>query len=497
MTIFDNSTDDGNVGIAMDVFGPEKDLPNPAYGDVMLIKSAKVQTYRGEIRLLSNFKTDLFVYSASAIPMPPKSAKDALKPRTRLKAKQPEDKEHEYVSWVYHAMNKDTLPSAAGFEEQANRSLNIKEKFSLLKDVRNGGFYNLIVDVVKDPFDLLDRVSMWVTDYTENDHFFSHSWDASTADSGRDGDPFGYTSAFQNPTGTAWPGPFGKRCLQLTCWEPHAGYLRTQVRAGKWISLRNVQIKYGRNGGNLEGFLREDRIHSSRLGIDVLELTEDSEKRLKDAIRRKHDYIKKMKQQQENFRDNKGSNAKGAKQKGKADPPVTLNSKQKRKLLRAQAKQKIEKQQVQKAESLGLNKQVRCESEDQPISSLDRILDGVSWKRAGANGEELIALPFTNVKFRANVRVVDFRPRRLEDFAAWRKETEFDLLSDYDGGSASESDGQGGTLDSFTAPKIWEWRFALELEDASPKEKGEKPERLWALVDNIETQQLVNMDASE
>ncbi|KAK8136323.1 hypothetical protein PG984_004263 [Apiospora sp. TS-2023a] len=497
MTIFDKSRDDENIGIVMDVFGPEKEMPNLASGDVVLIKSAKVQNYRGEIRLLSNVRTDVYVYSASAIPMPPKSAKDALKPRTGLKANQPTDKENEYVSWMYHAVDKGTLPSAAEFEEQANRSLNIKEKFSLLKDVRDGGFYDLIVDVIKDPYDLLDKVSMWVTDYTENDRFFRYTWDASTAGTGRDGDPFGYTSAFQSPKNTAWPGPFGKRCLQLTCWEPHAGYLRSQVRAGKWISLRNVQIKYGRNGGHLEGFLREDRMYSSRLGIDILELTEDSDKRLKDAIRRKHDYVKKMKQQQEEFRDDKGSNAKGTKQKGKGEPPVTLNSKQKRKLNRARVKQKIEQQQVQQAELLGLNKQVICESEDQPVSSLDRILDGVSWKRAGANGEELVALPFTNIKFRANVRVVDFRPRRLEDFAAWRRETEFDVLSDYDGGSESESDGQGGTLGNFAAPKIWEWRFALELEDASPKAKSEKPERLWALVDNIETQQLINMDASD
>ncbi|KAK8034419.1 hypothetical protein PG993_009414 [Apiospora rasikravindrae] len=497
MTIFDKSTDDENTGINLSVFRPEKELPSPGYLDVVLIMSVKVQNYRSEISLLSNFKTQILVYSASAIPMPPTPANDALKSHTGPKAKQPGDEEQVYVSWLYHAVNKDTLPDANEFEEQANRSLNIKEKFSLLKDVGDGGFYDLIVEVIKDPHDLLDKVSMWVTDYTENKYFFNHSWDTSNADPGRDGDPYGYTSAFQNPTMRAWPGPFGRHCLQLTCWEPHAGHLRSQVRAGKWIRMRNLQIKYGRNGGNLEGFLREDRAHPSRLGFEVLELSdfsEDADPRVKEAIKRKLEYNKKFKQQKAALTGSKDLKAIGAKRKGKGEPAM-LNSKQRRKLQRAQNEQKVEKQQAQKAELLGLNKQVTCESEDQPISPLDRILDGVSWKRNGINGEEHVALPFTNVKFRANVRVVDFRPRRLEDFAAGRKVTEFDCLSDYDGGSGSESEGQGGTLDSFAAPKSWEWRFALELEDASPKGKGEKAERMWALVDNYEAQQLTNMDA--
>ncbi|KAK8066383.1 hypothetical protein PG997_013130 [Apiospora hydei] len=444
MTMVDKSTEDENTGINFSVFRPER--------------SCRIRV------------TWMSCSSSSAIPMPPKPANDALKSHTGPKAKQPGDEEQEYVSWLYHAVNKDTLPGANEFEEQANRSLNIREKFSLLKDVGDGGFSDLIVQVIKDPHDLVDKVSMWVTDYTENKYFFNHSWDTSNADAGRDGDPYGYTLAFQNPTTRGWPGPFGKRCLQLSCWEPHAGHLRSQVKAGDWIRMRNLQIKYGRNGGNLEGFLREDKAHPSRLGFEVLEPSEGADPRLKEAIRRKVEYGKKFKQQKEALAGSKDLKPVGAKRKGKGEA-VTLNSKQRRKLQRAQNEQKVEKQQAQKAELLGLNKQVTCESEDQPVSPLDRILDGVSWKRSGINGEEHVALPFTNVKFRANVRVVDFRPRRLEDFAAGRKVTDF------------------------AGPKSWEWRFALELEDASPRAKGEKPERIWALVDNYEAQQLTNMDA--
>ncbi|KAK8111233.1 uncharacterized protein PG998_007690 [Apiospora kogelbergensis] len=474
MTLCDKSIDDENTaqngatGIELHLFCPQNAMPEVGFRDVVLIKSAKVQDYRFGTSLLSNYRTAIYVYSASAIPMPPKSAKDALKPRPGSKASHVEDDEHEYVSWMYHSMNKDSLPEADVFEEQANRSLNVRDKFSLLKDVGDGGFYDLIVEVIKDPYDLLDKATVWVTDYTENKHFYHHSWDISNAESGRDGDPYGYTTAFENPTTKGWPGP----------------PLRSQ---------------YGRNGGNLEGYLREDRAYPSRLGFDVIqksEFTEDADSRLKDLLKRKLEYKKKLKQQKEAFAGLENTKAVGAKRKDNGESATKPNAKQRRKIQRAQRDQEVQKEKTQKAESLGLNKQVRCESEDQPVSSFDRILNGVSWRRTRENGEEEhLALPFTNIKFRANVRVVDFRPRRLEDFAAGRKMSEYDCLEDYDGGSASGSDGQSETLDSFAGPKTWEWRFALELEDASPKAKGEKPERIWALVDNIEAQQLVNLDA--
>ncbi|KAK8855560.1 hypothetical protein PGQ11_011472 [Apiospora arundinis] len=504
ITIFDKSTEDedavqhGITGLEVHLFYPQKLMPKVGFRDVVLLKAAKVQDYRSELSLLSNQRTEIYVYSASAIPMPPKSAKGALKPPVGSSTKQPEDKEHEYVSWMYHALDKDSLPEADVFEQQANTSLNIKEKFSLLKDVGDGGFYDLIVEIVKDPYDLVDRVTLWVTDYTENKYFFHHSWDPSNADSGRDGDPYGYTSGFGNPTTKGWPGPYGKQCIQLTCFEPHASHLRSHVRAGKWIRLRNLQIKFGRNGGNLEGYLREDRAYPSRLGFEVLDLSafsEDGDPRAKDAVRRKLEYSRKLKQQKADFANREDISAVGVKRKGNGESAARLNSRQKRKILRAQRDQQIEKEQAQKAESLGLNKQVRCESEDQPVSSLSRVLNDVSWKRSRENGEEDLALPFTNIKFRANVRVIDFRPRRLEDFSVGRRATEFDCLDDYDGDLESDSDGQSETLDKFAAPKTWEWRFALQLEDASPKAKGEKAEQVWALVDNTEAQQLLNLDA--
>lgn len=99
-------------------------------------------------------------------------------------------------------------------------------------------------------------------------------------------------------------------------------------------------------------------------------------------------------------------------------------------------------------------------------------------------------LPFANLNYRANVRVTDFYPSDLRAFSIATKASEFDVLSDNeDSDYASESD------DSPSQPsnRVWEWRFFLELEDAS----GGKGERVWVVVDNQSAQYLTNLDASD
>lgn len=133
---------------------------------------------------------------------------------------------------------------------------------------------------------------------------------------------------------------------------------------------------------------------------------------------------------------------------------------------------------------------------DQPVFPISSILKPVPWTTTVDGQETTLTLPFTCAKYRANVRVLDFRPRKLEDFATWRKNTEFDMLSDHSGASDSESDDDQGTLDRYRGDKVWEWRFSLLLEEANPKKKGED-NSLWVVVDNTEAQMLVNLDAVE
>jgi len=107
-----------------------------------------------------------------------------------------------------------------------------------------------------------------------------------------------------------------------------------------------------------------------------------------------------------------------------------------------------------------------------------------------------VILPFVNGKYRANVRVVGYFPHKVEDFAVGRRITEYDMLSDYSGGEDTDheedrrifKDGKG------FGKKKWEWRFALEVEDASSKFPKT---RTWIVVDNLAAQGLLDMDAEK
>lgn len=111
-----------------------------------------------------------------------------------------------------------------------------------------------------------------------------------------------------------------------------------------------------------------------------------------------------------------------------------------------------------------------------------------------------LPLPFINANFRAHVRVKDYLPHRLEDFAfAKVKRSIYDALSD-DEQAGSSSDDQDETLDQYIdATKIsgWEWRFYLRLEDAEPSGEGNTTDSLWVAVDNAAAQCLLSMNASD
>ncbi|KAI1390733.1 uncharacterized protein F4822DRAFT_394300 [Hypoxylon trugodes] len=497
LTIFDKSIDDEpDKALSINIFRAEKEMPEPNARDVVLLHFAKVQSYRGEISLISNWKTSIHIYSANKIPKPPKSAKVALEPPLRSKDRLPGDKEHEYVSWLYHSIDRYAVPDAAEFTIQVERSKNIKDKFQTLKDVHDGMFCDVIASVVKEPFGVMDRVTLWISDYTENEYFYKFSWDATEVPEGRDGDPYGYTTA-KNPASNGWLGPYGKRSMQVTCFGTHGEYVIREAKVGSWIQLRNVQVKYGHNANNLEGYLREDQsAYKNELRVDILTIDDPDtvDSRLKDAIKRKRDYEKAKKKQQKGFAANNNGKANGGERM--AEGQGGMNSKTKRARERALKVQEVEKKELEVEAKLGLNGLVKCESIDQPVFSVSSIVEPITWTTTVEGREVTLTLPFVCAKYRANVRVVDFWPRKLENFATWRKSEEYDVLSDHSGGSDLESDGGQGTLDRFSGDKIWEWRFALLLEEASPKRKDEC-NRVWAIVEDAEAQMLINMNASD
>ncbi|KAI1138575.1 hypothetical protein F5Y05DRAFT_384486 [Hypoxylon sp. FL0543] len=502
LTIYDKSIEDEpDKGLLFNIFRPRSEMPEPDAGDVVVLLSAKVQCFRGEVSLITHWSTVIHVYSASEIPKPPKSAKQALRPPLRSNDRLPADEVHEYVSRLYHSIDKDAVPDAADFSMQVEQSRNYKNKFRLLSEVEDFQFCDVIVNVVREPFDQMGTTTLWVSDYTENEHFYKFSWDATEVSAGQDGDPYGYTT-FKSAATNNWAGPYGKRSMQVTCFGQHAEFVNKEVRVGTWVHLRNLQVKYGRNGNNLEGFLREDRTaFQSGLQVDIL-ATDDPDNindRLKEAIRRKRDYEKAKKQQQKSFVANAQGKGGDGKRKAEVQEDGKNPSKSRRaekRARRAQELKDIEEKERESEAKLGLNNSIKCENLKEPIFAVSSIVEPIPWTTTVDGQEVALTLPFTCAKYRANVRVVDFRPHKLVDFATWRKNAEYDMLSDYSGGSDSESDDDRGTLTRYAGEKIWEWRFALLLEEANPKHKGEC-DKLWAVVDNAEAQLLLGLDASD
>ncbi|KAK3940751.1 hypothetical protein QBC46DRAFT_458793 [Diplogelasinospora grovesii] len=536
LTLYDLTTQDGDNGIVFNIFRPEAEMPQVSAGDVVMIFQVKVQRFRSDpISLISSrYTTCISVYSAPKIPKPPASAEVALLPHRGHFSRGPNSKENEYASYFYHEIDKDFVPDPAEFQKRAATSLNIKQKFSLLKDVREGNFYDLIVQICREPFVFMDRVTLYVSDYTENDQFFHYTWEGVKDLANFRADPYGYTGKRVKEKKSDWVGPYGKNAIQITCWEPHANLLKSEgARAGEWLFLRNVQIKFGRDGTNLEGFLRGDH---NKINVDILDTTTDADAetldpRLKEGIRRWRDYTKQKKSQIKQItkgrsglgagkagragrtggasreRDTESGSTAGGKRKASElseGSEKTLGTKEKRKLKREALQKKEDELRKERDRILGFNDQITCESHTAEVTPLSSILEPLTHNTTDLDGTPIeITLPFTCAKYRTMVRVVDFFPDDLEDFAVPRKHAAWELVSD-NGSNNGSDDGSGSGSDSDESMNgggggggrlTWEWRFALLLEDPTPK-PGRQQARVWVVVDNPEAQCLTQLDAA-
>ncbi len=140
---------------------------------------------------------------------------------------------------------------------------------------------------------------------------------------------------------------------------------------------------------------------------------------------------------------------------------------------------------------------MKCNHSDKRPISLATILNITNIVKSGSGLEYV--LPFENVKYRSNVRVVDFWPDKLEDFAVGRRVSEYEVLSDYSGGESTDNEedmrlfreGKG-----YGGQKAWEWRFALRVKDADEK-AGNQENTIWLVVNNQAGQMLLNIDATK
>lgn len=131
---------------------------------------------------------------------------------------------------------------------------------------------------------------------------------------------------------------------------------------------------------------------------------------------------------------------------------------------------------------------VKCQSPNQEPVSIKDILTS---QDLGLEGKK-VKSPFTNTKYRANVRVVDYFPARIEDFAVGYRSSEFDVLEDYSGSEDTDLERSKELFQSGQGfqKNRWEWRFALQVEDVEVEASND---RMWLMVDNQAAQMLLNI----
>ena len=431
--------------------------------------------------------------------------------------------------------------------------------FALIKAIDDGCFYDLVAQVVKVYYQS-ERVELYVTDYTSNDLLFHYHEEED--ESTRDGDEYGYANAYRRPK-AKWPGPWGKMILTVSLFPPHSEWAQTNVQVEDFVSLRNVRIKFSKDL-KFEGVMHTPRYQEGRVNIKVLKDLDDNDD-VKDVLRRKRDYWKKQKKT--NLGTQAAANGKKSKKSIKMNGAVTkhgdessvhLVAAKKRKFSEpeagdvdegsegdrdAKSKGKSRKRKKKKQKNQGdgktelltegrnpsipstdvkpssksngvtsngpvpvpqLNSNIRCAHSTIPPSPLSVI------KTPGINTNPpsgaKYTFPFRNVKSRTTVRIIDFFPPSIEDFAFRQKasKSQYDVLSDDEPSSESSDNSESGASDDTITPATsqkksrWIWGFKLLLQDAHPKrqkmENGED-DRMWVTVGDKDAEFLLQLDA--
>ena len=312
--------------------------------------------WSGGVSLLANLTTEFHLLPRASIPRTlPRNTAAPWQSFPPSKCRPPTTTETAHIIWASNHIDELYLPGIQEFQERAQQAMNVKQKFSLLKDVKPDTFHDILGEVVR-VFDGSSSVTVYLSDYTANSLFYNYAWGGGGTAEARDGDEFGYIKS-KTKTAKDWPGPYGKMTIQLTLFDGHADFIRDEnVQAKQWLLLRNVQIKFGRMGGCLEGMLRGDRgAFEGKVHVQIMkhsEEPEDSDIRWKEAVRRKHDWWKKFEKQKQDMLDE----AAGVGDKRKrGDEVAKKNSKQRRKELRAAAEIRVANSEAKVAQKLDLN----------------------------------------------------------------------------------------------------------------------------------------------
>ncbi|KAL2829247.1 hypothetical protein BDW59DRAFT_38385 [Aspergillus cavernicola] len=351
-----------------------------------------------------------------------------------------------------------------GHTSVSRSTSNAQLKFSLLKDVKDRQYVDLIGEIVKIHDNDSEKAALYLTDYTSNENFFCYASDNDdNPNRGREGDEFNYL----NRPKTKWNGPSGQMTVQITLWEPHASSVRERFKANDIVRLKNVRIKGSRvEGGILEGVLHTNRDNPRAANVFPVDFSNDP--RVHQLIGRKEEFWK--------------AHPRKSKRKTDEDPePVSKKAKKKQ---RVKAQQKKEAGQT----SLGLNKRDAVSTNIVPgvptsmrHQTLEDIVNNDSHLNDSPEGIRY-RLPFQNLCYLSTVRVVDFYPPLLEEFAVLQEHVSVGYDKKHD-------------PDTSRTYQKWEWRFCLLVESAASSAPGQPKQRTKLWVSNSSSEYLLQCSA--
>ncbi|KAJ5943403.1 hypothetical protein N7516_003571 [Penicillium verrucosum] len=323
-----------------------------------------------------------------------------------------------------HVQASTPVPSSGGLPCVPIRSAKVRLLCQLLGQVVSLNTYDS------------EKCQLYFTDFTENEELVNYKKPGEEDDeSGPEGDRFNYVQKTKN-----WPGPWGKLTIQVTLWEPHATYAREHLKAGDIALLTYARIKEGRGG--LEASVHEDRRFPEK--VHVRKMNDGSDERVQELMNRRTEYWKIH---------------------GEPKPDTKKAKKRNKRVEQKKEARREEGQLTMPAASrIKLNQHVKTRNYTVPTLPLEKILLAETHMN-NAPGGVVYQLPFQNVNYHSQVRVVDFFPPRVEDFAV--QTTSAPLFGNQNGA---------------TEPKFgWEWRFCLLVEGVEPKPSKQQPREVMKL----------------
>ncbi|PKX99439.1 telomere-binding alpha subunit central domain protein [Aspergillus novofumigatus IBT 16806] len=343
------------------------------------------------------------------------------------------------------------------------------QRFSLIKDVEERTFVDLTGEVVKIFTNDSEKVALYLTDYTTNEGLHNYTINANNA---REGDQYAYLPRSKRQ----WQGPAGRMTLQITLWEPHASFAREHLKEGSFVRLRNVHIKRSRiEGTPLEGAMHCDRQNPDEMNIRLIDAKNDE--RGRELLRRRREYWESdpRKRKAEEMEETASRRSKSQKSQNKTA--------------------KTQKEEGQTSLSLSkkyeINKNIQASNPSIRCTSLEDILDGGFHENISPNQIEY-RIPFQNVCYRATVRVVDFFPPKLQDFAVPEE-------LDHEPRPDPEVDETLNSHSSHSSGRLirWQWRFCLLVENVPPPTHGKPRERMKLFVSGADAEYLLRFDAAD